>query len=115
MKEKVSKEGYGMSLVDFDSKLSEKNAESNTADLRGLFIQVMNSYLSAKKQSFANHPIANLVRNSFREEIYKTEFITSDKFAVTGSPGQGNWASIPWIGIFNKSRLHRIKEYSWKE
>ena len=92
-----------MSLVDFDSKLSEKNAESNTADLRGLFIQVMNSYLSAKKQSFANHPIANLVRNSFREEIYKTEFITSDKFAVTGSPGQGNWASIPWIGIFNKS------------
>ena len=103
MKEKVSKEGYGMSLVDFDSKLSEKNAESNTADLRGLFIQVMNSYLSAKKQSFANHPIANLVRNSFREEIYKTEFITSDKFAVTGSPGQGNWASIPWIGIFNKS------------
>ena len=77
--------------------------ESNTADLRSLFTYVLNNYLNAKNQPFANHPMATLIRNNFREEIYKTGFITTDKFVVTGSPGQGNWASVPWIGIFNKS------------
>jgi len=85
------------------SKLSGKTAKPSTVDLHSLFTHVMNNYLSAKNQPITNHPTANLIRNSFREEIYKTGFITPDKFVITGSPGQGNWASVPWIGIFNKS------------
>ncbi len=85
------------------SKESGKTSENNTVDLHSLFTQVMSNYLSAKNQPFANNPTANLIRNKFRQEIYKTGFITSNKFVVTGSPGQGNWASVPWIGIFNKS------------
>ena len=64
-----------MSLVDFDSKLSEKNAESNTADLRGLFIQVMNSYLSAKKQSFANHQLQILYETVFAKRYTKQSLL----------------------------------------
>lgn len=85
------------------SKESGKTSENNSVDLHSLFTQVMSNYLSAKNQPFANNPTANLIRNKFRQEIYKTGFITSNKFVVTGSPGQGNWASVPWIGIFNKS------------
>lgn len=84
------------------SEWSGKVVESSTVDLHSLFNYVMSNYLSAKNQPFADNPMANLIRNNFREEIYKTGFITSDKFVVTGSPGQGNWASVPWIGIFNK-------------
>lgn len=106
------KEGYAMSSIipgqpEFlhqeVSKESGKTSENNTVDLHSLFTQVMSNYLSAKNQPFANNPTANLIRNKFRQEIYKTGFITSNKFVVTGSPGQGNWASVPWIGIFNKS------------
>ena len=85
------------------SEYSGKTVKSSAMDLHSLFTQVMNNYLSAKNQAFADNPIANLIRNNFREEIYKTGFITPDKFVVTGSPGQGNWASVPWIGIFSKS------------
>ena len=77
--------------------------KSATIDLRSLFNNVMDNYLNAKRQPFTSNPMATLIRNSFRDEIYKTGFITPDKFVVSGSPGQGNWASIPWIGIFNKS------------
>lgn len=77
--------------------------EANTIDLHSLFTHVLNNYLNAKGQPFTDNPMANLIRNSFRQEIFKTGFIKADKFAVTGSPGQGNWASVPWIGIFNKT------------
>jgi len=76
---------------------------NNTVDLQSLFNHVMNNYVSAKSQPFADNPMATLIRNNFREELHKTGFITPNKFVVTGSPGQGNWASVPWIGIFNKS------------
>lgn len=85
------------------SKLSRETNVSSTVDLQSLFNQVMNNYLSAKRQPFADNPMATLIRNKFREEIFKTGFVKADKFVVTGSPGQGNWASVPWIGIFNKS------------
>lgn len=84
-------------------ELSEKAVKSSTIDLHSLFTYVMSNYLSAKTQPLADNPVATLIRYKFREEIYKTGFITSDKYDVTGSPGQGNWASVPWIGIFNKS------------
>jgi len=103
---KILREGYEMSSItpkQLEQKINGKVTESSTVDLYSLFTQVMNNYLSAKNEPFANHPVATLIRNRFRDEIYKTGFITPNKFVVTGSPGQGNWASVPWIGIFNKS------------
>jgi len=76
---------------------------TNTIDLQSLFYNVMNNYINAKNQPFTSNPMATLIRNRFRDEIYKTGFINPDKYVVTGSPGQGNWASVPWVGIFNNS------------
>lgn len=72
-------------------------------DLQSLFNNVMNNYINAKSHPFSGNPMATMIRNNFRDEIYKTWFITPDKYVVTGSPGQGNWASVPWVGIFNNS------------
>lgn len=91
-------------IVDKKLKLYFSRIDTVTLiDLRSLFINVMNSYLSAKRQPFTNNPLADLIRNSFRDEIYKTGFIAPEKYVVNGSPGQGNWAAVPWVGIFNKS------------
>lgn len=75
----------------------------DSADLQSLFNQVMNGYIDAKRQLFTGNPIATTIRNSFPSEIFKTGFITPSEYVVTGSPGQGNWASVPWVGVFNKS------------
>jgi len=74
---------------------------ANSADLQNVFNQVLDGYLDAKRQPFAGNPMADMLRKSFPTEIYKTGFINPVKFVVTGGPGQGNWASVPWVGIFN--------------
>ena len=40
-----------------------------------------------------------LIRKEAPEEI--KGIINEKKFLVKGSPGMGNWAQLPWIGIFN--------------
>lgn len=77
--------------------------EVGEVDLQSLFNQVMNGYLDAKHQAFGGNTMAITLRNSFPSEIFKTGFITPSEYVVTGSPGQGNWASVPWVGVFNKS------------
>ena len=100
---KAMKEGYEMSATTSEQLELLRPVESSAVDLQSLFTHVMNNYPNAKTQPLTNHPLAEMIRNDFRREMYKTGFITPDKFVVTGSHGQGNWASIPWIGIFNKS------------
>lgn len=74
-----------------------------TVDMQSLINNVLNNYLNAKNQPFTGNLMAALIRNNFRDEIYKTGIITPDQYVITGSPGKGNWASVPWICIFNKS------------
>ncbi len=75
----------------------------STVNLQGLLNYVMNGYLDAKKQPFSGNSMANTIRNNFPSEIFKTGLVTPEKYVITGGPGQGNWVSIPWVGIFNRS------------
>ena len=63
----------------------------------------MNGYKTARTEPFANNPFGSFVRNTIPQALYDLDFISKDKYVITGSVGQGNWAAIPWIGIFNKS------------
>lgn len=59
-------------------------------------------FLQARQETFAKHPMADFIRDEAPlpfEAYLKTAFPTSD-FLVVGSPGQGNWADVPWIGVF---------------
>jgi energy-coupling factor transporter ATP-binding protein EcfA2 len=40
-----------------------------------------------------------MVRNEIPEEINR--ILKGRKYLVKGSPGMGNWAQLPWIGVFN--------------
>src|SRR5699024_5428917 len=36
------------------------------------------------------------------QEIAETAKIDSDQYMLQGSPGQGRWAKIPWIAVFDR-------------
>lgn len=65
--------------------------------------KILNEYIEAKQQVFAGNPMGNYFRNDIPETIYKTGIVDKNKYLITGSVGQGNWATIPWICIFDKS------------
>lgn len=62
----------------------------------------MSEYLTAKTESFGSHPLGAFVRREIPKEFTTLPFIEATKYIVTGSVGQGNWASVPWIAIMNR-------------
>lgn len=59
-------------------------------------------YVSAKQETFAGHQFGNYVRNVVPRIIYNTGIVDEEKYLVTGSVGQGNWAAVPWVCIFDR-------------
>ena len=79
-----------------------------TAIQKGLTMQetiekLMRGYKTAKNEVFANNSFGEFVRNDIPAMFYKTGLIDKEKYLITGSVGQGNWAMVPWIGIFDRS------------
>jgi hypothetical protein len=72
------------------------------SDIRGSLLKVMNEYLGAKREGFGSHPLGAFVRNTIPSEFYQLSFIDTAEYLVTGSVGQGNWASVPWVAIMNR-------------
>ncbi|NHM30663.1 MrcB family domain-containing protein [Neobacillus terrae] len=83
-----------------NGKIVEEGERMETK-LRDGFLRVMNEYLEAKREGFGGHPFGAFVRSQLPNEINKLPFISSYDYVVTGSVGQGNWATIPWIAIMN--------------
>ena len=70
--------------------------------LKDLFTKFTNNYLASTREEFTDHPIGTLVRTTLPQEIFRTNIINDNDYLIKGSVGQGNWASIPWICIFDK-------------
>ncbi|MGD6993106.1 MrcB family domain-containing protein [Sutcliffiella horikoshii] len=83
--------------------IEEITLEENTVStrLRDQFLHIMNNYPQAKSQPFGGHELGSFVRNDITDELKKLPFVNG-QYVVTGSVGQGNWASVPWIAIMNK-------------
>jgi hypothetical protein len=77
--------------------------EHTTVDtsIREKLLYIMNNYISAKAQPFGGNHLGSYVRNEVPKEFQKLSCL-NDQYVVTGSVGQGNWASVPWIAIMNK-------------
>lgn len=56
-------------------------------------------YLAATVQTFSKHPIADYMRQQAAQAI--ADAVGNSYYICKGSPGQGNWADVPWIGIFD--------------
>lgn len=62
---------------------------------------ILSTYLTAKRETFAGHRLGNLVRQMIPTELKKLPFIHPE-LKIQGSVGQGNWATIPWVAIMDK-------------
>ena len=71
--------------------------------MREAIEKLMRGYQTAKNEVFANNPFGVFVRKDIPALLYKTGLIDRDKYLITGSVGQGNWAMVPWICIFDRS------------
>jgi len=70
--------------------------------MRDIIEKIFNEYIAAKKQTFAGHPMGTFFRNQIPNAIYQTGIVDSETHLITGSVGQGNWATVPWICIFDR-------------
>ncbi len=73
-----------------------------SSNLREKILRIMNEYIEAKREPFGGHSLGGFVRNDVTAEINSLPFIDTTKYVVTGSVGQGNWASVPWVAIMNR-------------
>lgn len=72
------------------------------SNLKDNLNRIMNQYITAKREPFGGHQLGPFVRNKVTEEINNLPFINTTDYIVSGSVGQGNWASVPWIAIMNR-------------
>ncbi|MBR3721590.1 MAG: DUF3578 domain-containing protein, partial [Selenomonadaceae bacterium] len=63
---------------------------------------IFNEYISAKEEPFGGHPLGIYFRNDIPKHIYGTGLVDSKDYLVTGSVGQGNWAMVPWVCVFDR-------------
>lgn len=69
--------------------------------LRECLAHILKNYVEESQKPSKDNPLANFIRNDFRETIQ--EFLTSKQYSFTlkGSSGNTNWAAVPWLGIFH--------------
>lgn len=68
--------------------------------MRSILQKIAEEYLTEKNNKFKGNQLANFVRNITTQTIIEEQNL-SNKYKVTGSVGQGNWANIPWIAVFD--------------
>ena len=78
----------------------DKKTEGN---MKEFIEKILKEYVPAKKDPIAGHPIGNYFRNIIPQILYDTKLINPEYYLITGSVGQGNWATIPWVCIFDRS------------
>ena len=71
--------------------------------LREVIDKFLNGYVDAKRGTFSGNPFGTFVRSEIPNAIYNTGLVDPHGYLITGSVGQGNWAMIPWICIFDRS------------
>ena len=75
---------------------------STVSELKPVMDRVLNTYIAAKRETFAGHSLGNYFRNDIPTVFYSSGLVPSTEYLVAGSVGQGNWATVPWIGIFDR-------------
>ncbi len=71
--------------------------------MREQISRFMQEWPAAKSQVFADNRYGTFVRSEIPKVLYETKLVDRVKYKIQGSVGQGNWATIPWIAIFDKS------------
>jgi 5-methylcytosine-specific restriction enzyme A len=69
--------------------------------LRETLQQILKEYPQARTVALEGHPLAQFIRGDAADEVMDALGDVGEGLIVQGSPGQGNWAAVPWISIFD--------------
>lgn len=89
-------------LLRADCENKQETQCSGDDIMKTLIEKILNEYIEAKRKPFAGHPMGTFFRNDIPREIYSTGLVNTQDYLVTGSVGQGNWAAVPWVCIFDR-------------
>lgn len=85
----------------FDWSKYLKPRDSSGGGIEALLSEVLNGYQSARTESFAKHRMASLIRDTI-PTLIQPLISDGQRYLVKGSPGQGGWADVPWVAIFDR-------------
>lgn len=63
--------------------------------------RIIEEYPLAKGEPFSGHALATVIRDAARLEVTDALGPANDDLLVRGSAGQGIWAEVPWISVFD--------------
>jgi 5-methylcytosine-specific restriction protein A len=66
--------------------------------LQSALEKVLAEYPVARTEELENHDLAAFIRHDLFSELAA---LVGAGYAITGSPGQGNWAETPWAAVFD--------------
>jgi 5-methylcytosine-specific restriction protein A len=69
--------------------------------LREALTRILVEYPTARTAPLEGNPLAQFIRGETEDAVVEALGIEADGLIVQGSPGQGNWAAVPWISIFD--------------
>jgi 5-methylcytosine-specific restriction protein A len=69
--------------------------------LRETLQRIIVEFPEARKQPLEAHPLARFIRGQAEQSVLEGLGDQGGGLVVQGSPGQGNWAVIPWISVFD--------------
>ena len=69
--------------------------------LRETLQQILTDYPLARTVALEGHPLAQFIRGDAEETVSGALGDAGNGLVVQGSPGQGNWAAVPWIAVFD--------------
>ncbi|MEP3116172.1 DUF3578 domain-containing protein [Nisaea sp.] len=67
--------------------------------ISGILSKISHEYNTEKEQSINQNRLAQYIRKESPEIL--EQIINRPDIRAKGSPGQGNWADVPWVSIFN--------------
>ena len=74
---------------------------SGAMALRETLQQILTTYRDAVAAPLEGHPLAQFIRGEAEETVAAALGELGTGLVVEGSAGQGNWATVPWISVFD--------------
>jgi hypothetical protein len=84
--------------------------------IREPITEILSGYAFAKSQSFSGHQLAKVVRTGLPSAVRAV--IPEDRYLIEGSAGQGQWAEVPWVAVFDRlvTNMRPTPAYaSWRD
>ena len=78
--------------------------------LRELFSEILNGWVSATHEAFANHPITRKLREDLVQVFRDSLKYRDENYQIKASAGAGNWANVPWLSILNTKITNSTQE-----